>query len=82
MLQGQEDDGRLQELASQPDMASANRTRPATEIETERRPSLAARYQAALDAANTLDRDDPRWRAAMDVCLALYLETRRAATRG
>ncbi|MGI5340024.1 hypothetical protein ACQEVS_22820 [Streptomyces sp. CA-181903] len=52
----------------------------ATEIEIERRPSLAARYQAALDAANSLDRDDPRWRDAMDTCLALHDEARSAVT--
>ncbi|WP_171168792.1 hypothetical protein [Streptomyces sp. I05A-00742] len=54
----------------------------ATEIEIERRPPLAARYRAALEAANALDRDDPRWRAAMDTCLALREEARAAVTGG
>ncbi|MFI0736870.1 hypothetical protein ACH4PU_02000 [Streptomyces sp. NPDC021100] len=58
------------------------RTTWATEIEIERRPALAARYRAALDAANILDRDDPRRRDAMDACLALYQEARSAATGG
>ncbi|WP_372409568.1 hypothetical protein [Streptomyces luteireticuli] len=52
----------------------------ATEIEIERLPHLAARYQAALDAANTLDRDDPKWREAMDNCLAIYEEAQAAVT--
>ncbi|MGK5638209.1 hypothetical protein ACSNOK_07810 [Streptomyces sp. URMC 126] len=54
----------------------------ATEIEIERRPALAARYQAALDAANTLDRADPRWRDAMDACMAVYEEARSAVSDG
>ncbi|GHF29036.1 hypothetical protein GCM10010218_07740 [Streptomyces mashuensis] len=52
----------------------------ATEIEIERRPALAARYRAALDAANTLDRADPRWRTAMDECMAVREEARAAVT--
>ncbi|GHC32513.1 hypothetical protein ABZ419_11790 [Streptomyces cinnamoneus] len=52
----------------------------ATEIEIERRPALAARYRAALDGANTFDRDDPRWRAAMDECMAVRNEARAAVT--
>ncbi|MFI9306245.1 hypothetical protein [Streptomyces triculaminicus] len=52
----------------------------ATEIEIERRPGLAARYRAALDAANTLERDDPAWREAMDECLSVRNEARAAVT--
>ncbi|MFI1797569.1 hypothetical protein ACH427_09460 [Streptomyces sp. NPDC020379] len=52
----------------------------AAEIEIERRPALAARYRSALDRANTLDRDDPRWRQAMDECLAVHNEARAAVT--
>ncbi|MFE5868719.1 hypothetical protein ACFQ6V_08700 [Streptomyces roseifaciens] len=52
----------------------------ATEVEIERRPRLAARYHAALDDANALDRDDPRWRAAMDECMAARNEARAAVT--
>ncbi|MFI9722841.1 hypothetical protein ACIHFE_24815 [Streptomyces sp. NPDC052396] len=54
----------------------------ATEIEILRRPGLAARYQAALDAANSLDRDDPRWREAMDTCMAVHNEARAAVSDG
>ncbi|MEU5421461.1 hypothetical protein ACFY1P_06380 [Streptomyces sp. NPDC001407] len=50
----------------------------ATEIEIERRPGLAARYRAALETANTLGRDDPRWREAMDECMSVYNEARAA----
>ncbi|MFF4215168.1 hypothetical protein [Streptomyces nondiastaticus] len=52
----------------------------ATEIEIERHPGTAARYRAALDAANTLDRGDPRWRTAMDECMAVRDEARAAVT--
>ncbi|MFC5723027.1 hypothetical protein ACFP1Z_22935 [Streptomyces gamaensis] len=52
----------------------------ATEIEIERLPRLAARYRAALDAANTLDRHDPKWREAMDDCLAVREEAQAAVT--
>ncbi|MEV6779165.1 hypothetical protein [Streptomyces syringium] len=52
----------------------------ATEIEIERRPALATRYRAALDGANTLDRDDPKWREAMDACMAVRDEARAAVT--
>ncbi|MFE0045560.1 hypothetical protein [Streptomyces albireticuli] len=52
----------------------------ATEIEIERRPGLAARYRAALDGANTLDRTDPKWREAMDACMAVRDEARAAVT--
>lgn len=48
----------------------------ATEVEILRRPALAARYQAALDAANSHNRDAPRWRTAMDDCLAVHDEAR------
>ncbi|MBH1933635.1 hypothetical protein I5Q34_04890 [Streptomyces sp. AV19] len=54
----------------------------ATEIEIERLPHLAARYRTALDAANTLDRDDPKWREAMDDCLAVREEARAAVADG
>ncbi|MBZ4320244.1 hypothetical protein [Streptomyces huiliensis] len=54
----------------------------ATEVEIERRPLLAARYRAAPAAANGLDRDDPGWRDAMDVCLAVYEEARSAVAGG
>lgn len=53
-------------------------TKWATEIEIERRPAVAARYHAALNAANTLDGGDPAWRAAMDECLAIHNEARAA----
>ncbi|UQI46796.1 hypothetical protein M1P56_21810 [Streptomyces sp. HU2014] len=50
--------------------------------EIERRPGPATRYRAALDGANILDRDDPRWRAALDACMAVRDEARAAVTGG
>lgn len=51
----------------------------ASEVEIERRPELLARRRAALQSVQTLDRDDPAWRAAMDEYVAVLNEAREAA---
>lgn len=51
----------------------------AGEVEVERRPDLLARRRAAEHVVQTLDRDDPAWRAAMDEILAVMNEAREAA---
>ncbi|MCQ4084598.1 hypothetical protein NGB36_29485 [Streptomyces sp. RB6PN25] len=51
----------------------------AGEVEIERRPDLSQRRRHAEQACQTLDRDDPSWRAAMDEVLAVVNEARRAA---
>ncbi|WP_058046917.1 hypothetical protein [Streptomyces roseifaciens] len=48
----------------------------AAEAEVERRPDLLARRRAAEYAVQTLDRDDPAWRAAMDELQAVLTEAR------
>ncbi|MEU3352217.1 hypothetical protein [Streptomyces sp. NPDC037389] len=50
----------------------------AGEVEVERRPGLLARRRAAERAVQSLDRDDPAWRAAMDEILAVLDEARGA----
>ncbi|GAA0328107.1 hypothetical protein QZH56_24965 [Streptomyces olivoreticuli] len=52
----------------------------ATAIEIERRPDLAARMRRAWQRIQTLDRDQPLWRAAMDEALAVHNEARAAVT--
>ncbi|MFF4405819.1 hypothetical protein ACMATS_26960 [Streptoverticillium reticulum] len=49
------------------------------EVEVERRPDLLVRRRAAEHAVQTLDRDDPAWRAGMDELLAVVKESREAA---
>ncbi|MFC5143951.1 hypothetical protein [Streptomyces aureoversilis] len=50
----------------------------AAEVEVERRPDLPARRRAAEHAVQTLDRDDPAWRAAMNELQAVLTEAREA----
>ncbi|MCM2420155.1 MULTISPECIES: hypothetical protein [unclassified Streptomyces] len=48
------------------------------EVEIERRPDLSERRRNAERAAQTLPREDPAWRAAMDDIVALTEEARAA----
>ncbi|MCZ4096052.1 hypothetical protein G3I60_16320 [Streptomyces sp. SID13666] len=48
------------------------------EVEIERRPDLSERRRKAERAAQTLPREDPAWRAAMDEIVALTEEARAA----
>ncbi|MEO3755015.1 hypothetical protein [Streptomyces sp. B6B3] len=69
-------------LAAQHDSISPIRswlTIWAGEVEIERRPDLATRRQAAECAAQTLDREDPRLREAMNELRAVVNEARQAA---
>jgi hypothetical protein len=52
----------------------------AQQVEIERRPNLSARLRTAEALAQTLDREDPRWRSAMDTIHAV-LEESLAAMR-
>jgi hypothetical protein len=52
----------------------------AQQVEIERRPNLSARLRTAEALAQTLDREDPRWRSAMDTIHAV-LEESLAAVR-
>lgn len=52
----------------------------AGEVEIERRPDLSLRRRHAERECQTLDRDDPAWRAAMDEVLAVLNEARQMAT--
>ncbi|MFK8847764.1 hypothetical protein [Streptomyces sp. Ac-502] len=54
----------------------------ATVIEVKRRRDLDQRMEAAQHLVHTLDRDDPKWRAAMDEVRDVYNEARRAVTGG
>lgn len=51
----------------------------AGEVEIERRPDLSLRRRAAERSCQSLDRDDPAWRAAMAEMVAVLDEARAAA---
>jgi hypothetical protein len=52
----------------------------AGEVEIERRPALSHRRQTAERAVQTLGRNDPAWREAMDDLLSVINEARQAAS--
>ncbi|MGW1196322.1 hypothetical protein ACWD4B_10790 [Streptomyces sp. NPDC002536] len=53
----------------------------ATVIEVERFPDVARRLHAAEHAAQSLDREDPAWRAAMDEIRGIVDSARAAVSR-